>query len=128
MNTQATPPTAALHDDCCAHDHARPAGPPAADAAATPIGKAWRHFRVPTMDCANEESEIRRAVDGIAGLRALTFQLGQRSLAMDATPEAAALAVNAIREAGFDPQPLPAADAGAALAVTPSSDPAEGSA
>ena len=84
------------------HDH-----PHAAKAAqAAPIGKGWARFRVATMDCANEESEIRRAVNGIAGIRALTFQLGQRSLAMDAPAPAVALALAAIRKAGFDPQPL----------------------
>ena len=58
------------------------------------------------MDCAAEESEIRRAVEGISGIRALTFQLGQRSLALDAPGPALELAVAAIRKAGFDPQPL----------------------
>ncbi len=60
------------------------------------------------MDCAAEESEIRRAVDGIAGIRALTFQLGQRTLMLDAPAPAVALAVAAIRKAGFDPQPVAA--------------------
>ncbi len=58
------------------------------------------------MDCAAEESEIRRAVEGISGIRALTFQLGQRSLALDAPGPTLELAVAAIRKAGFDPQPL----------------------
>ena len=58
------------------------------------------------MDCASEESEIRRAVDGIDGIRALTFQLGLRTLAIDAPGAAVELAVAAIRKAGFDPQPL----------------------
>jgi Cd2+/Zn2+-exporting ATPase len=35
-------------------------------------------YRVPAMDCASEESEIRRAVEGIAGIRALTFRLRLR--------------------------------------------------
>ena len=58
------------------------------------------------MDCAAEESEIRRAVEGISGIRALTFQLAQRSLALDAPGPTLELAVAAIRKAGFDPQPL----------------------
>lgn len=66
------------------------------------------------MDCAAEESEIRRAVAGITGIRAMTFQLGQRSLALDAPGPAVGLAVAAIRKAGFDPQPLAAASPGAA--------------
>ena len=51
------------------------------------------------MDCAAEESEIRRAVEGISGIRALTFQLGQRSLALDAPGPALELAWAAIRRA-----------------------------
>ena len=66
------------------------------------------------MDCAAEESEIRRAVEGISGIRALTFQLGQRSLALDAPGPALELAVAAIRKAGFDPQPLAEGKPGAA--------------
>ena len=66
------------------------------------------------MDCAAEESEIRRAVEGISGIRALTFQLGQRSLALDAPGPALELALAAIRKAGFDPQPLAEGKPGAA--------------
>ncbi|HEY6135113.1 MAG TPA: heavy metal translocating P-type ATPase, partial [Rubrivivax sp.] len=90
---------------CCAHDAHGPAdAAPRAQAPATARG--WVRFRVPTMDCAAEESEIRRAVDGIAGIRALSFQLGQRTLALDATAAAVERAVAAIRRAGFDPQPV----------------------
>jgi Cd2+/Zn2+-exporting ATPase len=64
-------------------------------------------FRVATMDCAAEESEIRRAVAHIADIRAMTFQLGQRTMAIDAPRASVELAVAAIRQAGFDPQPLP---------------------
>ena len=70
------------------------------------------HFVVPTMDCAVEESEIRRAVDGIVGVRSVTFQLASRTLALDASEAALEQAVAAIRKAGFDPQPLPHAGTG----------------
>ena len=98
------PPPADSHDHCGACDV--PAAP-APTAAAVPLpGAGWARFRVPTMDCAAEESEIRRAVEGISGIRALTFQLAQRSLALDAPGPTLELAVAAIRKAGFDPQPL----------------------
>jgi Cd2+/Zn2+-exporting ATPase len=64
------------------------------------------------MDCASEESEIRRAVESISGIRAMTFQLGQRTMAIDATQDAIERALDAIRKAGFDPQPV--ASSGAA--------------
>ena len=74
------------------------------------------------MDCAIEESEIRRAVDGIDGIRALTFQLGQRTMAMDAPGAAVELAIAAIRKVGFDPQPLPEASATSTHAATEAED------
>nr|MCU0921777.1 HAD-IC family P-type ATPase [Burkholderiaceae bacterium] len=58
------------------------------------------------MDCASEESEIRRATQHISGIRAMTFQLGQRTLAIDAPHASVEQAVAAIREAGFDAQPV----------------------
>lgn len=45
----------------CAHDSA-PAMAPAA------FGEGATRFHIATMDCAAEESEIRRAVDPIAGI------------------------------------------------------------
>ena len=58
------------------------------------------------MDCSVEESEIRQALEPVAGIRSLGFQLGARTLKIDATPEAYPLALQAIRKAGFDPKPL----------------------
>ena len=61
------------------------------------------------MDCTVEESEIRRALEPVAGIRSLGFQLSARTLRIDAAPEAYPEALAAIRKAGFDPQPLPVA-------------------
>ncbi|MGE0804543.1 MAG: heavy metal translocating P-type ATPase [Burkholderiaceae bacterium] len=58
------------------------------------------------MDCAAEEAEIRRAVAGLAGIRGLRFQLGARTLAIDAPAPALDEALAAIRRAGFDPRLL----------------------
>ena len=86
---------------CCgASDHA-----PAA-AAPIPLGGGQR-FRVPAMDCASEESEIRRAVEGIPGILGLRFQLGERSLRIDGDPQAALEAAEAIRRSGFEVQVWP---------------------
>ena len=126
-NTSASAPAAAAHaahDDCCAHDkpaksqaaqsghkghdhdhdHDLPHGQ--AQAAPAPLAKGWKRFRVPTMDCSVEESEIRRALAGIAGIRALTFQLGQRTLSLDATAAAVEQSLAAMRKAGFEAQAL----------------------
>ena len=86
---------------CCgASEHA-----PAA-AAPIPLGGGQR-FRVPAMDCASEESEIRRAVEGIPGILGLRFQLGERSLRIDGDPQAALEAAEAIRRSGFEVQVWP---------------------
>jgi len=63
-------------------------------------------FRIPTMDCASEEGEIRHAIAGITGVRSLQFQLGSRTLAIDAEAESLPLVLEAIRKAGFKPMPL----------------------
>lgn len=40
-------------------------------------------FRIANMDCASEESEIRRALDGVAGIRGLQFNLVRQRLHVD---------------------------------------------
>jgi Cd2+/Zn2+-exporting ATPase len=58
------------------------------------------------MDCASEESEIRRALEPISGIRGLRFQLTQRTLKIDAEEDALSAALAAIKAAGFEPQLL----------------------
>ncbi|MFZ2297538.1 MAG: cation transporter, partial [Aquabacterium sp.] len=67
------------------------------------------------MDCATEESEIRRALEPIEGIHTLRFQLSERTLSMTGTPSAVELAQAAIRRAGFDPQLIQPDAAGTAL-------------
>jgi Cd2+/Zn2+-exporting ATPase len=69
-------------------------------------------FRISTMDCAVEEGAIRTALERVAGIRALRFQLAARTLSIDALPATVEEALVAIRGAGFDPQPVAAAGAG----------------
>ena len=89
--------------DCCGGAHAAHAPVPMA------AGAAGRLFRIASMDCSAEESDIRRALEPIAGIRSLGFQLGARTLRIDAGEEAYAPALDAIRKAGFDPQPAQSA-------------------
>lgn len=91
---------ARAHAACCAHDHA------AEPVSAVPV--AANTFRIPTMDCSAEESDIRRAVESIAGIRGLHFQLGQRTLRIDGSAEALPKALDAIRRAGYAPESLKA--------------------
>ena len=68
------------------------------------------------MDCAVEESDIRRALDKVAGIQGLHFQLGARTLAIRAGAEVLPLALEAIRKAGFDATQVLPRDAGAGSA------------
>ena len=107
-------------DTCCAHDHghdhARSAAPVsdqggAADAA---VSSGAPRFRIAAMDCAAEESEIRRALAPLADIRGLGFQLSARTLTIDAPADVIPPALEAIRKAGFDPQPIAVSATGAA--------------
>jgi Cd2+/Zn2+-exporting ATPase len=124
MNSDRFPPQEhAANDDhsggahhCCDHD-AAPATTPIDDA---PSASGTR-LRIATMDCASEEGEIRRALESIPGIRSLRFQLSARILTVDATDQALGAALEAIRGAGFDPQPI--TEAGSAASDTPTPEP-----
>ncbi|HSC76149.1 MAG TPA: heavy metal translocating P-type ATPase [Pseudomonadales bacterium] len=87
---------------CChGHDHSpHQASATTASPVTSAIGSV---FLVSNMDCATEEGEIRHAIDGIAGIRGLQFNLGDRQLIIDADDDALQQALSAIRKAGFKP-------------------------
>jgi Cd2+/Zn2+-exporting ATPase len=87
----------------CGHAHG---SEPAEISAGKPEPAGIPVFRIPTMDCAAEEGEIRHALARLPGLRSLSFQLGARTLAIDAPAESIPQALQAIRKAGFKPVPL----------------------
>ena len=109
------------HDDAHARQHACCGASAPADAApeavATP-SDGRTQWRIPTMDCAAEESEIRHALERIPGIRMLSFRLGQRTLTIDADADARDAALAAIRRAGFSPVPFTAAVASDAATHT----------
>ncbi|AYQ27127.1 heavy metal translocating P-type ATPase [Polaromonas sp. SP1] len=95
-----------------AHNHSSCCGAPAPAAAApVPLGAGGQLFRIATMDCSAEESDIRRALEPITGIRSLGFQLGARTLRIEASEGAYPLALEAIRKAGFDPKPATSTNA-----------------
>lgn len=68
-------------------------------------------WEIPNMDCPVEEKEIRKALEGISGIRSLSFQLASRLLTIDATEEAREKAKAAIGKAGYVPSSIrPAQD------------------
>lgn len=95
-------------DDCCAADAC--SAPAAHSTAAVAIPAGASVFRIPTMDCAVEESDIRRALDKVDGIRSMNFQLGARTVAIQASEDALTAAVAAIRKAGYEPTPVKVAE------------------
>lgn len=94
--------TAGSHTD---EDHCCDSALPPVQAQAAAVGNGVG-FRIDTMDCAAEESEIRRALTPVSGVRGLSFQLGARTVIIDAPEGVIPQALEAIRKAGFDPQPV----------------------
>jgi len=93
-------PVSSCAGEACCHTEA-----PVIGEATSPADVAM--FRITTMDCAVEEGEIRRALEPLPGIRGLKFQLRARTLAIDADPQHLAVALQAIRKAGFDPKAIP---------------------
>ncbi|MDR1662402.1 MAG: heavy metal translocating P-type ATPase [Azoarcus sp.] len=65
-----------------------------------------RRFRIANMDCASEESEIRRVLADVPGIRSLRFDLGARVLSIAADEATLAQALAAIGQVGFKPEAL----------------------
>lgn len=93
-------------ENCCSADACAPILQSEQDTAQVHSDHPQRKFRISNMDCAAEESEIRRAVDGIPGIEALRFDLGARVLTISASHAALPEALQAIRKAGFKPEPI----------------------
>jgi Cd2+/Zn2+-exporting ATPase len=108
LKPPTTAPTCECKSACATSKSESPEALPPSAKAGVPV------FRIPTMDCASEEGEIRHAVADIAGVRSLQFKLAARTLSIDADAESLPLVLEAIRKAGFKPVPLVsnASDAG----------------
>ena len=104
-HTHSTPPDEHAHVACAGGCAALPLAEPAM-AQTMPSGSAV--FIIPAMDCPVEESEIRKALDAIPGIRALRFELAARRLTIDAPEAAVTAAVAAIRQLGFEVQAVSA--------------------
>jgi Cd2+/Zn2+-exporting ATPase len=105
MNTTPSTATSSASTCGCTHGCASPASD---SSLALPhlANDGAQVYRIPTMDCASEEGEIRHAVAGIPGVRSLQFQLAARTLSIDAEVDALPLVLAAIHKAGFKPIPL----------------------
>ncbi|GAA4499810.1 heavy metal translocating P-type ATPase [Pseudaeromonas paramecii] len=80
-----------------------PESPPLAPGAGTVI-------RIQQMDCPTEEAMLRRKLAGLPAVASLNFNLLRRELTVRHGPDALPGILAAIRDLGFTPEPLPAAD------------------
>lgn len=79
--------------------------------------EARLELRIPSMDCPNEERQIRAALERIAGVRAMKFDLGQRRLTVDAPEATWPHVIAAINQLGFETYPPTGPSAGAVAQV-----------
>ena len=131
VDSPAHTPANASISSCCSAQHAPHDAPAAAgvdSAALEAATAAGRLYRISTMDCSAEESDIRRALEPLTGIRSLGFQLGARTLRIELHGSDEALyaqAEQAIQRAGYEPQrvvrPVPAA--GSTVSGEPAHDP-----
>ena len=103
---QSTKPQNGQSEICCSSAVCTPTIQSEQDVAQLRTDHPQNKFRISNMDCASEESEIRRALDGISGIEALRFDLGARTLTISANSGALPDALLAIRKAGFKPEPM----------------------
>lgn len=122
MNTRsATPHT---HDEHAGptpghahdHDHAHTPAPAACESCAAPasaLPPGTLLLRVPDMDCASEEGQVRRALDAVAGVQSLRFDLAARTVAVQAPAGAWDAVQQAIGNAGLRTERLAQSDSAA---------------
>lgn len=67
-------------------------------------------YRIPSMDCAAEESQIRNALAEIKGITGLKFSLSTRTLTINCDETSLASAIAAIQKIGFKVEPLNASE------------------
>lgn len=99
----------AADSECCGHAQESHTGRQAVDA-----GLNW--FRIPSMDCAAEEAEIRLALEGLPAVQELRFRLAERQIGIGASGLDLDAALVAIRKAGFSPTPVAGPDTQVAVA------------
>ncbi|NBQ10089.1 MAG: heavy metal translocating P-type ATPase [Betaproteobacteria bacterium] len=92
---------------CCGASTCASALSPVQDPSVVSSAPVGSRFRIANMDCSSEESEIRRALDKVVGIHGLHFNLGERVLTISADVVAIPPALEAIKKAGFKPEPLP---------------------
>ena len=102
--SKATAGTAACAGSCSSSGCGDQAEAPKASALAS-AHTSVLDLHIPSMDCPNEERPIRAAVEKIAGVRGMRFDLAKRGLAVDAPQDAWPHVIAAINGLGFATDP-----------------------
>ncbi len=116
---KAAPVAPAAPAACCDDTACCMPEPAAATTAAVPPGALL--LRIPAMDCAVEEGQIRQVLEPFAGLR-LQFNLAARTLMIDTSEAAWQAVVAAIQGAGFKTETLSAPPTAEATATAQRAD------
>ncbi len=99
-------PAEASTNSCCASTSCGTSVPLKEPQATLLAATGALQLRVPSMDCPTEEGQIRAALESIATIRRLSFDLPGRALAVEAPPAAWPDIVGAINAAGFKTETL----------------------
>ncbi|WP_436194269.1 heavy metal translocating P-type ATPase [Pseudorhodoferax sp. LjRoot39] len=108
------PALPAAAGDCCGSACAAPIAlaPPMRKeeplSKAAPSSDGALMLRIPEMDCASEEGQIRRALEGFPQVKRLRFDLPARLLSVDVPAQTWGAVVAAIAKLGFTPEQLSA--------------------
>ncbi|HVR52499.1 MAG TPA: hypothetical protein VMS38_22430, partial [Pseudorhodoferax sp.] len=97
------PVAASAVASCCASDTCADSPPPSVEALPGAM-----LLRIPAMDCAIEENQIRRALEGRTDMQRLRFDLGARCLSVEAEQDAWPAIQKTIESAGFKTEMLSA--------------------
>ncbi|WP_425781104.1 heavy metal translocating P-type ATPase [Hydrogenophaga sp. T2] len=114
---------AAHHDHAHGHTPAACCSAPACGATAAPSAARAPApgellLRIPAMDCPTEEAQVRRALEDLAGIGRLSFDLPARTLGIQAPPALWPRAVEAIEASGLRTETLAAPPSAEATART----------
>ena len=123
LMTAPTPSPAAPSDCGCSSVCAAPL--PLSPQSEAPVSRDAVVLHIPLMDCAVEEADIRHALEQVAGIRSLRFQLAQRTLTLDAPPDVVPAAVAAVNRAGYPARPLATGGPEGGEAASPRGGPAQ---
>ena len=73
---------------------------------AVPMNAAMVQYHIPEMDCATEQEQITRALESVAGINKLAFNLSARVLGVDAQASTHPQILMILQGLGFKPKQI----------------------